>query len=129
MIVVPLAIPLILGAAIDLPLLPLLLGALAALVPGGIFAALRYRRDDDSAVVTQAAQVSDAAVDVITALRSELEHTREDLAEERAARRELAGELRELRTEMTETRGELASTTEEVVRLRRILAARGIGDK
>lgn len=122
--------------------LPAVIGALVLLVPGGIFAALRYNRDDDTAVVEQSAVVSGAAVDVIGALRSELEHTRDDLSEEREARRELAGEVRELRRELSDGRVELAATNEalsstrielgrtiaEVASLRRTLAARGMDD-
>jgi Mg2+ and Co2+ transporter CorA len=111
------------------------LGALAALVPGGIFAALRYHREDDGAVVDQAATITDSAIDVITALRTELQHTRNDLAFERDERRSMALEVRTLRAELSATnrtlnltRATVESCRDEVVTLRRTLAARGDGD-
>jgi hypothetical protein len=124
-----------LAAAVDLPILPVVIGALAALVPGGIFAALRYRREDDSAVVAQAGELSTTAVELVVELRKELTSTREDLADERKARLALAGEVRELRTDLgvahddnEKLREELSKTTDEVIRLRRTLVARGIDD-
>lgn len=127
--------PFVVGANVDLPILPVLLGALAALVPGGLFAALRYRREDDSAVVEQAGELSETAIGLVKELRTELTHTREDLADERTARIKLAGEVSSLRVDLAgahtdneKLRLELARTTEEVIQLRRTLDARGIDE-
>lgn len=133
MVIAPVVALMVIGAvSLDQPLLTFVLGALGVLVPGGIFAALRYRREDDGAVVEQSKVVTDAAVDVITELRTELNRTRADLAEEREARqkdrRETTAEMESLRTELHETRDRLNETKDEVVRLRRTLAARGTDD-
>lgn len=77
---------------------------LTAIVPGGVFAAMRYQRDDASSAIQQQVQIADSAIEVVKAIRDELEHTR-------AAQRECQVELTRVRA--------------EIFKLRLILAARG----
>ncbi len=113
---------------LDFAFSQVVLGALAVLVPGGLIAALRYQRDDAGEVVSQQTKVTNTAVDVVRALRDELEHTRGDLQEERAARNVLHDEVADLRRELALTREELEKTKTEIVKLRRTLVSKGFGD-
>jgi hypothetical protein len=84
---------------VDIPQLVSLAIGVAG-VAGLIFTALRWRRDDTTAVLAQ----QDTIVKEMTTLNAELRVQRD---EERARNAELTGELREARRQLAETQAEL----------------------
>jgi hypothetical protein len=86
-------------AAIDVPSLVSIAIGVAG-VAGLIFTALRWRRDDTTAVLTQ----QNTIVSEMTALTAELRTQRD---EEHQRNTELTGELREARRQLAETQAML----------------------
>lgn len=94
------------AASVDFPaLVSLAIGVLG--VAGLVFTALRWRRDDTTAVLTQ----QDTIVTEMTTLNAELRRQRD---EERERNLELTGELREARRQLAESQAELSGKMRKI---------------